>query len=190
MIDTIATVVQDFLLRLSGGSGDALALVGTLLGVAAMALVCFCGLRWFRFWCAAAGFGLFAAVGYSLCRWAGLGQYGLLAALVCGIIGALMAYRIVRCGVFVLCALCSYFVLQVLVGNLYICLAGAALVGLLGMFMTDVFIILTTGIFGALQLSPALVELAGLPGGWFWPIALLLALAGVAVQMRRRYHRH
>ena len=154
------------------------ALWPTLLTVLLALADCFLGFQLSKFWISLAGFVLGAALE---------GWLFLLCLLLLGAAGALLAYRIYRGGVFLLCFLAAFGGIYALiptpwVGALAGCAAGL-LAGVLSLKLLRPALILSTGIGGGLCAGAGLLPLLGLENPlWGLLAGIALAIAGVAVQ--------
>ncbi|ERI98562.1 MULTISPECIES: hypothetical protein [Eubacteriales] len=149
---------------------------------------CFLGFKLSKFWISLAGFVLGAALGGWLAALLSIeGWLLLLPILLLGVVGALLAYRVYRGGVFLLCFLTAFFGIYSLIsipwaGALAGCTAGL-LAGGLSLKLLRPALILSTGIGGGLCAGAGLLPLLGLKNPlWGLLAGIALAISGVAVQ--------
>ncbi len=164
------------------------ALWPTLLTVLLALADCFLGFQLSKFWISLAGFVLGAALGGWIAALLSIeGWLFLLCLLLLGAAGALLAYRIYRGGVFLLCFLAAFGGIYALiptpwVGALAGCAAGL-LAGVLSLKLLRPALILSTGIGGGLCAGAGLLPLLELENPlWGLLAGIALAIAGVAVQ--------
>ena len=176
--------MPDFFSLLPAAGGWAAAL--TVLMAAAN---CFLGFKLSKLWISLAGFLLGGALGGWLAGVLSLtGWWPLLPAVGLGALGAVLAYRVYRAGVFLLCFLAVFGGVSALIATPWLgALAGLAAglaAGLLSVKLLRPALILSTGVGGGFSAGLGLVPLLGLSPLWGALAGVVLAVAGTAVQFR------
>ena len=151
---------------------------------------CFFGYKLMRLWISLAGFLVGLLLGFvgGLACHLGAG-IALLIGVVLGVLVALIANKVYRAGVFLLCFVAVYGMLYTLIPlkwlGIVLGIAGGILAGILAAKFLRPMVILSTGIGYGMSAAQMLLSLFGVDR---MPIVLLvgvvLAVAGVAVQLR------
>ena len=149
---------------------------------------CFFGYRLMRVWVALAGFAVGAAFGgWLLFTLTEIALFALIAALVLGVLCAVLASKVYLAGVFLLCGGVTYFTLAALFGTsggrFAIYLVVAVVVGVLAVNFVRPAVILSTAIGGGTQGVELVFALCGVVNQ---PVQLvvgaLVALGGMVLQ--------
>ncbi len=181
-MDTILSFLPQ---ELSAGTG----LLLTILILAFYLAECFLGYKFIRSWISAAGFFLGAIAGFQVInRITGHAGYGVLAALLCGILLSVLAYRVYLIGVFIIAALGIYQISMTFLplngDMLYI---ASAIIGLIAAYLAIKYmrpaIICITAFHGGTMAATMIPLFIALPVG-VTPLMLGIGLgaAGTAVQ--------
>jgi hypothetical protein len=193
----------DSVLNMLGLYGNAVGIVGIVLGI----IECFFGYRIFKVILAITGFIVGAALGGVLAYSSSQSQaVVLLAALVGGIIGAVLAYTLYAVGVFLIGALVGAVLGYMLFGLVHsspqpvVIVIIAVIVGIVAVILQRLMIIVSTAFGGAWGVVSGLVSLttgavsplapgglSALRGGTLWGIILgwlVLGIVGAVVQYR------
>ncbi len=182
LMNSATDIISTF--QLPEGNTQAV-LIGTLIFAI---ITCFLGLKMYRVWLAVGGLLLGAVIGlvgasiYHITSWAALG-----AALVCGVIAALIAYKLYKVGVFLFCwgagtSLAAMLLASVITNELVsggISLAVGLVFGIIGVIYSEPIIIIVTGLQGGFGIALAGGELLALSEKQ----GLLILLAGVVLSI-------
>ncbi|MDE6957668.1 MAG: TMEM198/TM7SF3 family protein [Lachnospiraceae bacterium] len=182
LMNSATDIISTF--QLPEGNTQAI-LIGTLIFAI---ITCFLGLKMYRVWLAVGGLLLGAVIGlvgasiYHVTSWAALG-----AALVCGAIAALIAYKLYKAGVFLFCwgagtSLAAMLLASVIANELVsggISLAVGLVFGIIGVIYSEPIIIIVTGLQGGFGIALAGGELLALSEKQ----GLLILLAGVVLSI-------
>ncbi len=155
-------------------------------------LYCFFGFKLMKLWFAVCGFFLGASIGFVLTSYAfhieEIGPH-IFAALMGGVIGAILLYRVYLLGIFLMNLTLSFLLFVILLGsqNASLIVSGicAIFFGILAVKFARIWTILSTGIAGGLLGGSALASLVGitLPGLQLL-IGSIVAALGVFFQLK------
>lgn len=156
---------------------------------------CFWGYRLLKLWLFLAGGALGLASGYGAAMRMGLEETpALIIGVILGLLLGILAFKICKLGVLLLCGGMAYFLFAAWVPQWWLAALLALAVGLLAVKFMRPAIILSTGLSGgasAVQaLALALVSLGVLPSenflsGWLaWVLGIVLAIGGIAYQFK------
>lgn len=146
------------------------------LGLAITAIValaqCFFGFKLMRLWFAVCGFLLGAVSAVAVCGWvlnvAQPGPY-IAAALICGVLGALLLYRVYLVGVFLMDASLAMLLFLLLLGieNWALAVSGlcAIIVGVCAVKFVRPWVIACTGLSGGITAGSSILMLLGVGNG-------------------------
>ena len=188
LMNSATDIISTF--QLPEGNTQAI-LIGTLIFAI---ITCFLGLKMYRVWLAVGGLLLGAVIGlvgasiYHVTSWAALG-----AALVCGAIAALIAYKLYKAGVFLFCwgagtSLAAMLLASVIANELVsggISLAVGLVFGIIGVIYSEPIIIIVTGLQGGFGIALAgggLLALSEKQGLLILLAGVVLSIVGIMVQ--------
>jgi len=169
--------------------------IGTLL----LALIdCLFGLKVFRFKCTAVGFLLFSVLGVYLCTALFQIQNWLPAVfLLCGIVGGILGYRLVKLGIFLCCFISVFSLAQSFLRDeftvwtsLLLSMFAGLLLAFLGMKSTKHVLIISSAVSGA---SAAVQQLPTVLGQSFdqatvWAVTAAFLAVGLILQYTQNKH--
>lgn len=155
-----------------------------------MALVnCFFGFRLLKFWISLFGFVTGAGIGYFL------GDYfthnlivAVIAAVLCGAVLMLLAFKVYLAGVFVLCGALAYFAINELMlpdiwWKFAICIVIGLLIGCIAVKFVRPAVIVSSGIHGGISSAGAILAAIGLKDQTMAVVTgLALAILGILFQ--------
>lgn len=155
-------------------------------------LQCFFGYKIFKFWIAVQGFFIFGFIGALLGFLLFEDKDGLafLFAIVIGIIGALISYKLYKLGVFILC-FGTGLIVGIILGNLARIESGATaalaivlgiILGIIGVILIKPIIILCTGFSGGMTLGSILAMLIKSSNALGVILGIIISVCGVVFQ--------
>lgn len=147
-------------------------------------LQCFFGYKLFKFWVAVTGFLTFGIIGgFAAGIAAENAGVGMFIGLACAVLGAFIAFKLYKVGVFLLCGSMGFLLGYILIENPIFALIFALVIGVLSVYFVKPVIILSTSISGGFTAGSSLCMIMGIDSGV--PsilIGLALAVGGVLVQ--------
>lgn len=189
---------NDFLKLISG-----MMLILHIVAVVIMAfgvLLCFWGFKVNRILITINGFCFFGIIGMLLGVLFDIANFSLLLGIVCGIVGAFLSYKLIKVGIFISCAMSSFYIgssigMLMLVnfkagqfGNNAI-IAGvlfAIIGGVLSLIFTKAIIVVNTSFNGGIMIGLGLGLVGfGIPG---FSIGAICIIAGMIVQFIKNKH--
>lgn len=169
-----------------GGLGKSLREISV--GIATIAFLlnsiqCFFGYKLTKLWISISGFFLFGLIGLGIGAASGSGDGAIVWALVFGIIGAFIAFKLYKIGVFIL-AFIGGLILGILIFNaISFGVVLGVILGVLSLILMKPVIIISTAIPGGMVAGESLVTIFGSNSkGLGIALGVICAIAGIVVQ--------
>lgn len=147
-------------------------------------LQCFLGYKLFKFWIAVWGFFIFGILGLTIGGIAAeSSQAGVIIGILTGVLGAFIAFKLYKVGVFLLCGFMGFIMGYIAAESAAIGIVVAIVVGVLGVFFIKPVVIISTSVSNGLVAGSSLARVFNNTDSTVHLVlGILFAVGGIVVQ--------